>query len=1461
MKKRYIKYFLLICAFALSISSQSMAENFQLIENNKKGMKIHLQLKKVDVQSVTKDEYSFSRVFIPGAYPTGDVGGPELPVINRLIEIPNGVEVKASVIEGKKYNVDLTEESKSKYLFPLQMSASKAGSIDGDFAFKPSLYKNYVKTRGVSNTPKVEILGSMRGKKIALLSYSPVSYDFEKGALQQVLSADIQLEFIGEANDEVNPALYSPYFENVYGQLLNNRSINPDKFWNVPVKMLIVTVKGYESQIQELVNWKIQRGFDVELAFKEDIGATKEEIAAWIKKQYDNATPKNPAPTFLLMVGDSYDVPAFEGKYTDKATDLYYASVDGDEFPEMFYGRISVSSAEELTAVINKTIKYEKAQFTDPNYLTKAEFIAGIDEQNQWHEKVGKPAVSYITNNYYTPVNGYTDVKQYVGPYSGYDTRLEEGNGFVYYTGHGLVTEWIEPKVTVEKASALTNKGIPSFVVANCCLSGNFGEAISLSEAFLRNAEGGAVGYIGSAPTSYWFEDFYWAVGAFAMKGNNDGYIPTVAESSLGAFDALFTKDNMVGDAVRFYGNLAVTQAHTQNFPTHKSSWYYWEAYNYSGDPSVSMYNGIPKGITADCQSIVLGSDKAFISGEKGAYVAVSQNNVLLGAGLIGESGKLTLPITPVNAVGEVDFVATKSGKKPTINKVSVIEIDGPYCQVLSYKVFDVEGNEVSEINANENYDLLFEVKNYGKTKATAASFVPKVIDDNILISDLSAIQIGEIEAGDAVWAKSNLRIKVGSFVEDQTVGTFALTLKEGSETWLNTLSKKINAPKLQYTACFAKKGIPMSGQKRQFVYEVVNIGHATLKGIAKTISFTGVNATSVNQDLDFSTLAVGEKKKIRVETTFENASAYKKGSAILHLTSENLAKQDLRFFFSFNVFDDFESGDISFNDYIMSDDSKPWKVVNDDFYTGRYSLRSPEVKDNSSNSISTMVRMTGLSEIKFAFYTEIEDNNDFLRFLVDGKEYGKWSGVNVWTEVSFEVGSGLHKLTWEFAKDASGKIGADAIWIDDIFITNYELYSDKDAPELLSVKGLRGVVNEDSKVQISVQDRSEVASIKAVVKLGDKQKEYDLIKDTRLYEFNKSTWSFTLPAEASPVKGICQFVLTDNKGNISHSSVCASSFAKVKSLSDNFETKDFSKLDYTFEGDVNWTVTEVEGSYVAESGSITHNQKTSLILNEDFVIDGSVSFDFKVSCEKKYDNLQLYVDDELINTWSGVYDWRSSGDIAIAAGVHKIEWRYSKDNDNSSALDKAWVDNIVINGVDDQNQFTAIAKPKFVSEPSKSGVVGTEYDYTLKVEDPNGFLLSVSETKLPNWLTITKIDETSYRVSGIPNRAGSFILSLTASNGFTTETQEATIVITEKPVGLDETANMTIVAYPNPVIESLHFNKTYTEVAVCNIQGQRLLTAVNCNKVNLSTLEGGVYLVIVKDRAGNILRKKIIKK
>jgi len=137
--------------------------------------------------------------------------------------------------------------------------------------------------------------------------------------------------------------------------------------------------------------------------------------------------------------------------------------------------------------------------------------------------------------------------------------------------------------------------------------------------------------------------------------------------------------------------------------------------------------------------------------------------------------------------------------------------------------------------------------------------------------------------------------------------------------------------------------------------------------------------------------------------------------------------------------------------------------------------------------------------------------------------------------------------------------------------------------------------------------------------------------------------------------------------------------FQLTGTSAESFESGTFSE-DWTFTGNLPWVIdnnNSWHGLRSARSGSITHNQSSSMIFSQETAYNSEISFFVKVSSEQDYDFLRFYINDVMKGQWSGSIDWVEII-IPVQSGFNTFRWTYSKDGSVSTGQDCAWVDFII---------------------------------------------------------------------------------------------------------------------------------------------------------------------------------------
>lgn len=138
-----------------------------------------------------------------------------------------------------------------------------------------------------------------------------------------------------------------------------------------------------------------------------------------------------------------------------------------------------------------------------------------------------------------------------------------------------------------------------------------------------------------------------------------------------------------------------------------------------------------------------------------------------------------------------------------------------------------------------------------------------------------------------------------------------------------------------------------------------------------------------------------------------------------------------------------------------------------------------------------------------------------------------------------------------------------------------------------------------------------------------------------------------------------------------------------VGTMKETFETGDLSHLDWKHAGDAHWFVSDTmphSGNFSAQSGHITSNQTTSLIIDIENITGGTLSFYYKTNTEKDYDILAMIIDGKVMSMISGNVDW-TLDTYELPAGQHRLEWLYDTAPYGANPDDVCWIDDITFPG------------------------------------------------------------------------------------------------------------------------------------------------------------------------------------
>jgi subtilisin-like proprotein convertase family protein len=653
----------------------------QLVDQRADVLSYQVSIGELSALDVATKVGDFTRLAIPGFHSSMVEGTPELPMMNRLIAMPAGAHARVEVLSVSSRTLKLADFGVDSPLMPVQPSVSKSA----DLSALPFIYDraSYDTDKVSRELVKVVDMGVLRAYGVGRLEVSPVEYLPRTNEIVVYDEIEFRVVFDGadkSSQDYRVASTNSPFFAPIYGMLDGAKTVhddNPDVVRDV-VTMVIITPTMFEAQLADFVQWKTERGFNVIVGVigTPEVGSTTTSIRTYLHGLYNAGTPENPAPSFVIFVGDIAQCPTFTE--AGDATDRPYCSVDADLYPEMYYGRFSATNSSQLQAILDKTMMYDQFTMPDPSYLAEVTMIAGVD--GSYAPTHGNGQINYGTTHYFNAAHGITSntwlypASDGAGAPAAIIQTCNDGVSFINYTAHGSQTSWSDPSMTQANVNSMTNAGKYFMAVGNCCLTSTYDYAECFAETMIRAPNKGAIGYIGASNSTYWDEDYWWGVGYHASSGIDGSALP-YASTGLGAYDGAFhdhgeaaTQWYVTNDALNFAGNLAVSQSGSSRIT------YYWNIYNLMGDPSLATYMGVPgTNPVSHVPTLFTNAVTFALDAAPGSYVGLTQNGVLMAAGTVGAGGSAVLDLNGFLAPGAAHLVVMMQNLEPYIVDVPVI--------------------------------------------------------------------------------------------------------------------------------------------------------------------------------------------------------------------------------------------------------------------------------------------------------------------------------------------------------------------------------------------------------------------------------------------------------------------------------------------------------------------------------------------------------------------------------------------------------------------------------------------------------------------------------------------------------------------------------------------------------------------------------------------------------------------
>ena len=837
-------------------------------------------------------------------------------------------------------------------------------------------------------------------------------------------------------------------------------------------QILIVSKQMFADALQPLADLYLPRGLKSQFVSIETIQSNNtgvdlpEKIRNYIIEQYQEYGIEH-----VVLAGDVEHVP-YRGFYCqvqssslytddDIPSDLYYSALDGnwdtngnglwgeigedDLLPDISVGRMSFSNQTELSAMLNKTIKYQNepvvGELRNPlmagenlyynpdtwgsDYL---ELMIGTHNDNGY-TTTGIPEDQNITRLY--------DEDQAWGP-TALMATINTGPNSIHHVGHANSNYAMRLyNSDIKNANFSQVNGIIHnfpFVYTHGCICGAFDDNDCIGER-MTAIENFASAFVGNSRYG-WFNE-----------GQTEGPSAHIHREFM---DALYSDSlHRLG---RAHMESKIETAPWVNAPGQWEEgalrWCFYDC-NVLGDPVMGVWTDEPLQINAQFpESIVAGVSQFEVTvttgGQtlKGLTAALLKDGLLYGKGITNNNGIAIVAIDPlIVEPGEAELVISGYNCLPTYYTVTFISGDSPYVIYEGHQINDAAGNGNGQPDYGESIVLQLAVKNIGQSNAENVEVMLSSDSPYITITDANA-NCGTITGGEIV-SFEGFAFDIAHETPDNQMAEFTVTAQAGDEIWTSNFSIHILAPAVVageaqvFDPTGNNNNLPDPGETIELGITLLNQGGSAAEPMIASLSCNN-DMVSIPQHISepFTLLPNGE-----VQVNFADISLSPQiavGTPIifsLTVSTNNQQSVVLEKEYAFAVgliLEDFETGDFLMHPWEHGGNAN-WTITNNVSYEGAFSARSGNISGNQQSELSIPCNVLSADSISFYYRISSEKNYDFLRFYIDNAKKGEWSGTmsTGWYRVSYPVSAGPHTFKWVYSKDISLNSGEDAAWIE----------------------------------------------------------------------------------------------------------------------------------------------------------------------------------------------------------------------------------------------------------------------------------------------------------------------------------------------------------------------------------------------------------------------------------------------
>jgi len=423
-------------------------------------------------------------IYLDNGTPILNAGDPDLSKLTASLIIPDEAQMVVKVVSSSFIDYENIEIAPSKGNFSRDINPS-----DVPYEYGRSYGRDEFYPGKLAELRDPYILRDHRGQSVII-------YPFHYNPISKTLRVyhEIIVEVVKQNNNGMNPLIRDMNpdqvdieFKRIYQQHFLNNSQGRYEPVEDHGNMLIISYADFIDEMQPFVDWKRETGMHTEIVDVASIGGSS-AIKSFVESYYyDHGL------TFLLLVGDAAQVPTHSsGSVT--ASDNSYAYIAGnDSYPELFVGRFSAETPEQVETQVERSLKYEKDPVLSEDWFTKGIGIASSqgpgDDDEMDFEHVRNMQLDLMAYSYssfselFDGSQGGEDEPGNPTPLMVSD-KVNDGAGVILYTGHGSTTSWGTSGFSNSQVNTLTNTNMLPFIWSVACVNGAFTGGTCFAEAW-----------------------------------------------------------------------------------------------------------------------------------------------------------------------------------------------------------------------------------------------------------------------------------------------------------------------------------------------------------------------------------------------------------------------------------------------------------------------------------------------------------------------------------------------------------------------------------------------------------------------------------------------------------------------------------------------------------------------------------------------------------------------------------------------------------------------------------------------------------------------------------------------------------------------------------------------------------------------------------------------------------------